>query len=137
MMGGNSTALLSQGGIRDWGQCLVLTGNNLIALNCSIWGRREKTARHTENADFSPDTVMWPLSLGMAGGSRTLNFGVPCWLPPPRALGLLMGELEQPSHPDKLGLCRSRSWPACLEERLMSCARLEEGLGFRVVKSFQ
>jgi len=135
--GGDSTAL--QAGIRGWGQCLTLTGNNPITLNCPIWGSRQQTARHTEklSAGSSPDTTTWPPSLGMSGGAGTLNFGVPCWSPPPGALGLLAGEPEPPPPLGKLGLHRSRSWPACLEERLTRFARLEEGVWFIVVKFFQ
>lgn len=88
------------------------------------------------SADFSPDSVTWLLSLGMSDGAGTLNFGVPCWSLPPGVPGLLAGEPEQPPRPGKLGLCRSRSWRACLEERLMTFA-IFKGVRFIVVKSFQ
>lgn len=103
MVGANSTAV--QGGIRDCGHRLVLTGNNPIALNCPICGRRERTARCTENlsADFSPDSVTWPLSLSMSDGAGTLNFGVPCGSLLPGVPGLLAGELEQPPCPRQIG----------------------------------
>lgn len=79
MMGGGNSAA-RKGGMRGWGQCLVLAGSNLMALNGPVWGRREQIAHHTENLSdrFSPDTVTWPLSLGVSGGAETLSFGVLC-----------------------------------------------------------
>lgn len=125
---GISSPVLLQAGIWGCGQCLALTGSNLIALNHHIWGRREQMAHYMENfsAYCSKEAVTWPLSLGASGSAGTSNFAHPY---PVCCQGI--------SLTPRAAQCRGTSWPMCPRERLMSFARLKEGVGFIVVKSFQ